>query len=113
MALPPSAPAFIRNIQTTDSFFIHAITALNGRLYTSGWNGNTDIFDIRNILTSAPTLLGTVVSGDRSHSSWVSSDARLLVSATVMALSAAALLYPAYRGFRRRRIALAAADAAP
>jgi uncharacterized protein (TIGR03437 family) len=77
----PSAPAFIRNIQTTDTFFIHAITALNGRLYTSGWNGNTDIFDVRNILTAAPSLLGTVVSGDRSHSSWVSSDARLLVSA--------------------------------
>jgi putative tricarboxylic transport membrane protein len=35
------------------------------------------------------------------------------VSATVMALSAAALLYPAYRGFRRRRASLAAADAAP
>ena len=35
------------------------------------------------------------------------------VSATVMALSAAALLYPAYRGFRRRRAALAAANAAP
>ena len=34
------------------------------------------------------------------------------VSATVMALSAAALLYPAYRGFRRRRAALAAADPA-
>jgi choice-of-anchor B domain-containing protein len=77
----PSAPAFIRNIQTTDTFFIHAITALNGRLYTSGWNGNTDIFDVRNILTTTPPLLGTVVSGDRSHSSWVSSDARLLVSA--------------------------------
>src|SRR4029078_4780363 len=35
------------------------------------------------------------------------------VSATVMALSAAALLYPAYRGFRRRRASLVAADAAP
>jgi choice-of-anchor B domain-containing protein len=77
----PSAPAFIRNIQTTDTYFIHAITALNGRLYTSGWNGNTDIFDVRNILTAAPSLLGTVVSGDRSHSSWVGSDGRLLVSA--------------------------------
>ena len=34
------------------------------------------------------------------------------VSAVVMALSAAALLYPAYRGFRRRRAALAAANVA-
>jgi len=77
----PAAPIFIRDIVTTDPFFIHAITAVNGRLYTSGWGGHTDIYDVRQIRTMSPVLLGTVESGDRSHSSWVSSDGRLLVSA--------------------------------
>lgn len=77
----PSSPTLLRNIVTTDPLFIHAITVINSRLYTSGWGGRTDIFDVRNILTEAPVLLGTAVSGDRSHSTWVSSDGRLLVSA--------------------------------
>jgi uncharacterized protein (TIGR03437 family) len=77
----PSAPAFIRDIPTTDTIFIHAITAINGRLYTSGWSGRTDIFDVRNILSMPPTRLGTVFTGASSHSSWVSSDGSLLASA--------------------------------
>lgn len=77
----PSAPAFVRDIPTTDTIFIHAITAINGRLYTSGWSGRTDIFDVRNILSMPPARLGTVFTGANSHSSWASSDGRLLVSA--------------------------------
>ena len=77
----PAAPVFVRDIVTTDPFFIHAISVINGRLYTSGWGGHTDIYDVRNIRTGPPALLGTVDSGDRSHSSWVSSDGRLLASA--------------------------------
>src|SRR5581483_5909173 len=77
----PSAPVFVRDIETTDTRFIHNITAINGRLYTSGWSGKTDIYDIRNIGTQPPVLLGSVNSGSNSHSSWVSSDGRLLASA--------------------------------
>ncbi len=77
----PAAPVFLRNIQTTDTAFIHAVTVINGRLFTSGWNGRTDIFDVSRIRTEAPVLLGSVDSGVRSHSSWVSGDGRLLVSA--------------------------------
>lgn len=77
----PSAPVFIRDIPTTDTIFIHAITAMNGRLYTSGWSGRTDIFDVREIFSMPPPRLGTVFTGANSHSSWVSSDSRLLVSA--------------------------------
>ncbi len=76
-----AAPLFVRSIQTTDTFFIHAITAINGRLYTSGWSGRTDIWDVTNIRLAPPTLLGVVLTGERSHSSCVGSDGRLLVSA--------------------------------
>jgi uncharacterized protein (TIGR03437 family) len=75
------APVFVRDLLTTDPRFIHNITALNGRLYTSGWGGKTDIYDVRKILTEPPALLGSVESGDASHSSWVSNDGKLLASA--------------------------------
>jgi uncharacterized protein (TIGR03437 family) len=77
----PRNPVFVRDIQTTDTQFIHAIVVVNGRLYTSGWSGKTDIYDIRNVLTQAPPLLGVVESDIRSHASWPSSDGRLLASA--------------------------------
>jgi uncharacterized protein (TIGR03437 family) len=77
----PAAPVFVRDIVTTDPRFIHNITALNGRLYTSGWGGKTDIYDVRRILSEPPVLLGAVDSGLNSHSSWVSSDGKLLASA--------------------------------
>ncbi|MEP7273992.1 MAG: choice-of-anchor B family protein [Acidobacteriota bacterium] len=77
----PRAPVFVRNIATTDTLFIHAISVINGRLYTSGWSGRTDIWNIETVRTEPPVLLGVVESGDRSHSNWVSSDGRILVSA--------------------------------
>jgi uncharacterized protein (TIGR03437 family) len=76
----PAQPAFIRDVFTTDTLFIHNMFALNGRLYTSGWSGRTDIFDIRNVRNEDPPLLGTVQSGTSSHSSWVSNDGKLLAS---------------------------------
>lgn len=77
----PEAPVFVRDIQTTDSMFIHAAMAINGRLYTSGWGGRTDIYDIRNVLNAPPPLLGVVETGNNSHSCWPSNDGRLLASA--------------------------------
>lgn len=77
----PRNPVFVRDIQTTDTRFIHAIVAVNGRLFTSGWGGRTDIYDVRNILTTGPVLLGAVESGSSSHASWPSNDGKLLASA--------------------------------
>jgi uncharacterized protein (TIGR03437 family) len=76
----PARPAFVRDVFTTDTLFIHNMFALNGRLYTSGWSGRTDIFDIRNIRAQEPPRLGTISSGTASHSSWVSNDGKLLAS---------------------------------
>ncbi len=77
----PASPVFVTDLETTDELFIHNITVINGRLYTSGWGGTTDIYDVRNVLAERPVLLGSVQSGRISHSSWVSSDGRLLASA--------------------------------
>src|SRR5439155_3809484 len=58
----PAAPIFVRNIVTTglSSDNLHDMTIKNGRMYTSNIdNGYTQIYDVSNIGTSAPTLLGT------------------------------------------------------
>ena len=77
----PRNPVFVRDIQTTDTRFIHAVVCVNGRLFTSGWSGKTDIYDVRNVLTAAPPLLGSFDSGTSSHASWPSNDGQLLASA--------------------------------
>lgn len=77
----PLAPTFVRNIVTTDPQFIHDMTAIGDRLYTSGFGGKTDIYDVSSIGSLAPTLLGSINSGSNSHSNWASDDGKLLVSA--------------------------------
>ncbi len=77
----PSTPLFVRNIITTDPNFIHDITVVNDRLFTSGFGGTTDIYDISDIANGTADLLGTVSSGSNSHSNWVTADGNTLVSA--------------------------------
>ncbi len=77
----PVAPVFLRNIVTSDSILIHQVTVISNRLYTSGWGGHTDIYDVSNISTEPPPRLGIVNSGGQSHTSWPTEDGRYLVSA--------------------------------
>jgi hypothetical protein len=76
----PSAPIFIRDIRTTDPQRVHDMTVINNRLYTSGMGGKTDIYDVTDIVTKAPTLLGTIASGASSHSSWVNQAGSILAT---------------------------------
>ena len=76
----PAAPVFLRNIVTTDAVDIHQVTVISNRLYTSGWGGHTDIYDVSNIVSQAPPLLGVVNSGGASHTCWPTADGRHLVS---------------------------------
>jgi hypothetical protein len=76
----PAAPVFVRNIVTSDPRFIHAVHIANGRLFTSGWGGKTEIYDISNVATQAP-LVGTVLAGNNAHSTWTSTDGNYLYSA--------------------------------
>lgn len=90
----PANAFHVRNITTTDARFIHDITVVNGRLYTSGFGnatvgGTTDIFDVSDIgdanWSEATRLLGTVHSGRNNHSNWVSDDGNLLAIARELA----------------------------
>jgi uncharacterized protein (TIGR03437 family) len=76
----PAAPVFVRDIDTNDPR-VHAAVVNNGRLFTSGLGGKTDIYDVRRVLTEQPAHLGTVDSGQGSHSSWASNDGTLLAVA--------------------------------
>jgi len=76
----PAAPFLIQTFKTTDSRSIRAMSILNNHLFTSGYGGHTDIWDVTNIDTVPPTLLGTINSGLNSHSSSPTSDGHYLVS---------------------------------
>jgi hypothetical protein len=74
----PAAPTFVRQFTTNDSTWVHAYHIAGNRLFTSGWGGKTDVYDLSNIATQAPTLLGTITTGSSSHSSWTSTDGNYL-----------------------------------
>lgn len=87
----PAAPVFVRDINPTEPQWVHAMHIRGNRLFTSGWGnstnrGRTEIYDISNISTQAPTLLGFIedttftTSGNNMHSSWSSEDGNYLYS---------------------------------
>lgn len=89
----PAAPVFVRDIIPTDPQWVHAMHIRGNRMFTSGWGtslqrGRTEIYDISNIATQEPTLLGfiqdassNVTAGNNMHSSWSSEDGNYLYSA--------------------------------
>jgi hypothetical protein len=89
----PAAPVFIRDIDPTEISWVHAVHIRGNRMYTSGWGtgsvrGRTEIYDISNLATQAPTLLGyiedsnaSITNGNNMHSSWTSEDGNFLYSA--------------------------------
>ncbi len=89
----PAAPVFVRDINPTEVQWVHAMHIRGNRFFTSGWGnstnrGKTEIYDISNIGTQAPTLLGavtdssaSVTAGNSMHSSWSSEDGNYLYSA--------------------------------
>lgn len=81
----PAQPVFVRQITTNDKFWVHATFISNGRLFTSGIVGTTDVYDITNIATQNPPLLGSFQSGNNSHSSWTSTDGNYLYSCSELA----------------------------
>lgn len=89
----PAAPVFVRDITPTEVSWVHAMHIRGNRMYTSGWGtgtvrGRTEIYDISNIATQAPTLLGFIedsnanpTNGNSMHSSWTSENGNYLYSA--------------------------------
>ncbi len=87
----PANPVFVRDINPTEVRWVHAMHIRGNRMFTSGWGNNstrarTEIFDITNIASAAPTLLGFVedasglTAGNRMHSAWTSEDGNFLYS---------------------------------
>lgn len=87
----PAAPVFVRDITPTEPQWIHAMVVKGNRMFTSGWGnqsnrGRTEIYDISNITTQAPTLLGfisdqtSITAGNSMHSAWPSEDGNWLYS---------------------------------
>ncbi|MDQ2746673.1 MAG: FG-GAP-like repeat-containing protein, partial [Acidobacteriota bacterium] len=87
----PANPVFVRDLNPTEAQWVHAFHIRGNRLFTSGWGnssnrGRTEIYDIANIGTQAPTLLGFVedttatTAGNNMHSSWTSEDGNYLYS---------------------------------
>lgn len=89
----PADPLFVRDITPTEISWVHAMHIRGNRMYTSGWGnssvrGRTEIYDITNLATQEPTLLGyiedsnaSVTNGNNMHSSWTSEDGNYLYSA--------------------------------
>ena len=77
----PVNPVFIRDLNPTDVQWVHAMHIRGNKLYTSGWGGRIDIYDISNVVTQAPALLGTIQGNSTNHSSWTSEDGNYLYSA--------------------------------
>ena len=87
----PANPVFVRDINPTETIWVHAMHIRGNRLFTSGWGssssrGRTEIYDISNLATQAPTLLGYIedttstTNGNSMHSSWTSEDGNYLYS---------------------------------
>jgi hypothetical protein len=86
----PAAPVYVRDLTVTEPLWVHAFHIRGNRLFTSGWGsgssnpGRTEIYDISNIATQVPTLLGfisdTGSAGNSMHSSWSSEDGNYLYS---------------------------------
>ena len=87
----PAAPVFVRDIVPTDPQWVHAMHIRGNRMFTSGWGngggrGRTEIYDITNIGTQAPQLLGfiqdltSITAGNSMHSAWSSEDGNYLYS---------------------------------
>lgn len=76
----PASPVLKWTFLTTDPNSIRQSSISGTRLYTSGRGGHTDIWDITNIATQPPQLLGTILSGSLSHSSSPTEDGNYLVS---------------------------------
>ncbi|MEQ1765652.1 MAG: hypothetical protein ABL984_21165, partial [Pyrinomonadaceae bacterium] len=89
----PAAPVFVRDITPTEIAWVHAMHIRGNKMYTSGWGtgsvkGRTEIYDISNIASQAPNLLGFIEdanasasNGNNMHSSWTSENGNYLYSA--------------------------------
>lgn len=78
----PASPVFKWQFTQVDAGWVHAIHIRGNRMYTSAYTSSTtEIYDISNLGTAAPTRIGTInIGSTTSHSTWTSEDGRYLYS---------------------------------
>jgi hypothetical protein len=76
----PAAPVFKWDLNPTDVTWVHAFHIRGNKMYTSGWGGKIEIYDIGNLAAQAPTLLGAINGNSTNHSTWTSEDGSYLYS---------------------------------
>ena len=76
----PVAPVLKWDLNPTDATWVHAFHIRGNKMYTSGWGGKIEIYDIANLATQAPTLLGAINGNSTNHSTWTSEDGNYLYS---------------------------------
>jgi hypothetical protein len=80
----PFSPVFVRTFNGSDPIAVHDVTVSGNRLFAAGWGDPTtnsessDIFDITNIDTQNPQLLGSFTSGLHTQDVSVSTDGNFL-----------------------------------
>lgn len=79
----PSSPVLKTTFTSTDSKWVNDLTiqtTTSGsvRAYTAGWGGKGDIWDITNIATQAPVLLGSFSAGIDGSSTYATDDGNFL-----------------------------------
>ncbi|MBK7393246.1 MAG: hypothetical protein IPI64_08080 [Chloracidobacterium sp.] len=76
----PAVPVLKWEFTPIDVTWVHAFHIRGNRMYTSGWGGRIEIYDIGNLATQAPALIGSIVGNTTNHSTWTSEDGRYLYS---------------------------------
>ena len=75
----PSAPYLQMTLYGTDTLSVHDVTVKNNRLFMTGWGGIEDIWDITNIDTQTPVLLGSFTAGYHTQDVSITDDGNFLV----------------------------------
>ena len=78
---PPGSPitATTWTLENVGSAFVHDMTVANGRLYACAWDSGLWIYDVTNVATEIPTLLGST-PGNNTHSAWPTADGNYVVT---------------------------------
>ncbi len=76
----PANPFLRWNFIPQESLWVHAIHIRGTKMYTSGWGGRIEIYDIGNLANQPPQPLGSILGNSTNHSAWTSEDGNYLYS---------------------------------
>ena len=75
----PATPTLQMTLHGTDTLSVHDVTVANNKLIMNGWGGQVDIWDITNLDTQPPKMLGSFFSGLHTQDSSLTPDGKFLV----------------------------------